>query len=199
MKWETEGCCSHQFSRKNFLLWFLCNSVFLRFMIHRISLLLWWFCNRISAFYSTVSGRQLHLGDFLRHQEWREGEIFHDYVRNLKEHYQIILGFQNHFFYLFVPSFYYFPSKWEIHLNDTLCNPAKDPVSSDDRNRDREVSSAGLKFVFENIILWLSANIYIFKSDYGALKQMVYNKLMHLIIHIPMRRLHILSFTWFVD
>lgn len=86
-------------------------------MTHSISLLLWWFCNRTSAFYSTVSGRQLHLGDFLKHQGWREGEIFHKYVRNLKALYQIILSFQNHFFYLFVPSFYYIPLKWETHLN----------------------------------------------------------------------------------
>lgn len=152
-------------------------------MTHSISLhcFLGWFCNRISAFYSTVSGRQLHLGDFLGHQEWREGEIFHEYVRNVKAHYQIILGFQNHFFYLFVPSFYYIPSKWETHLNDSHCATLWRilSVSSDDRNRDREVSTSRLKIVFGNPILWLSANIYIFKSDNCTLKQMLYHLMHH--------------------
>lgn len=177
--------------------------VFLKFMTHSISLLLGWFCNRISAFYSIVSGRQLHLGDFLGHQGWRGGEIFHEYVRNLKAHYQIILGFQNNFFNLFVLSFYYISSKWETHLNDWHCATLWRilSVSSDDRRRDREVSTSGLKFVFAKRILWLSANIFIFKSDNCALKQMLYH-LTHLMHHPAsekMRRVHILSFAWFVD
>lgn len=133
MKWETEGCCSHQFSRK-ILSWFLRNSVFLKFMIHSISLLLWWFCNRISAFYLTVSGRQLHLGDFLRHQEWREGEIFHEHVRNLKTYYQIILGFQNHFL-SFSPAFTIFVQSekliWASHTVQPCEGTCLSPVMTE--------------------------------------------------------------------
>lgn len=93
-------------------------------MIHSISLLLWWFRKRISAFYSTVSGRQLHLGDFLRHQEWREGEIFHELC---KKSYSVLSNYSwlSKPFLLFVPSFHCIPSKWETHWMSHTVQPCE--------------------------------------------------------------------------
>lgn len=184
MKWETEGCFSliPVFKEKFFHVFFIIRSTWSLWIIVFDCCFSVWFCNRISAFHSTVSGifgtRQLYLQDS-ETLRLERGKKF-SFSSVCKKPYRVLSSYSwlsKPFSFLFAPSFHFISWNCETHLTEphwvTLWRNLT--VSSDDWNGDGEVSTTGLGFAFGNPLLWVSANIYIFKSDSCALKQMVYH------------------------